>query len=489
MRSTLKKTSFYLVLGFLPLASNFLLAPLFTRFLNPVEYGLIALASLFQNYLNVVIDLGLKGSFSRYYFRYFKQPQIVRSLLSTVILFTLGVAAVIFIFFFFFGDWIFGLIFKNKLFTFEQYGQFVCVLALTALLNSVILTYYRNEENLKKYAFVSLGTFFMMMIGAIIGVVVYRYGAQGNILGKTAGGVLVVSVFLIGFFFRSGFRFEVRLVKPLLAYGLPLIPFGLLNITINNLDRFFIERYFDLSMLGQYNIAFLISTIPFILLNSFQSSVNPGVIKLLETSKGENKASNYHEINSNFKVMLLFMCVVLWSMLTFSGLFIMFYVGEEYRSIIEYLPILMLAFIPMIYQNMYGILLFYHYESKLLPWLSIVTLVSAIALNVALIPIIGIYGVALAVLGKNLLFAYSTYWVVKKRGYYEQEIFDLGKYQWLSVALGVAAVLALALVHLFPFHYQYATLAAGGLAGVFIFTLFKGEFLQVIAFVRSKLRF
>lgn len=490
MKATLKKTSFYLVLGFLPLASNFLLAPLFTRYLSPVEYGLIALATLFQNYLNIFVDLGLKGSFSRYYFRYFRQPSIVRALFSTVIISVSGFALLVYLFFFFFGDAIFSVVFKNDLFTFDRFGHFVCALTLSALLNAIILTWFRNEENLRKYALVSLSTFFMMTAGAVIGVVVYRYGALGSIIGKMSGGWLVVGTFLLFYFFGKGLRFEPRLLKPLLAYGLPLIPFGVLNITINNLDRFFVERYFDLNTLGQYNIAFLISTIPFIMLNSFQSSVNPGVVKLLETSRTEpvKRETVYREINNNFRLMLLFMGVMLWGMITFSGLFIRFYVGPEYRNVIAYLPILMLAFIPMIYQNIYSILLFFNYQSRLLPLISLVTLIGAALFNFILIPVIGIYGVALAVLCKNSLFAFATFWAVKRKGYYHTTLFHMGKYQWLMLSLAVSVVLSMLLIHLFPEHYHLATLTAGSLSGVFIFVLFKGQFFQLVAFLRQKIR-
>lgn len=489
MKSTLKKTSFYLVLGFLPLASNFLLAPLFTRFLSPAEYGLIALATLFQNYLNIIIDLGLKGSFSRYYFRYFRRPAIVKALFSTTIFSIIGIALIIYLFFLIFGDALFSRVFKNDLFTFHRFGHFVFVLALSALLNAVILTYYRNEENLKKYGLISLSTFFMMAIGAVIGVVAFRYGALGNITGKMTGGMIVIVLFLLFFFSKNRLRFDRRLLWPLLKYGFPLIPYGVLNITISNLDRFFIERYFDLDVLGQYNIAFLISTIPFIMLNSFQSSVNPAVIKLLETTQESNRASNYREINNNFRIMLLFMGIMIWGMITFSGPFIRFYVGPEYREVIHYLPILILAFIPLIYQNMFSILLFFHYQSKLLPILSLGTLAGAVVLNFLLIPRFGIYGVALAVLGKNLLYALVTYAAVRMKGYYVREAFHLGKYQWLTVLLAVSAALSLGFIHLLPEYYHLVTLAVGGITGVFIFALFYKNVQQAVTFARNKIPF
>jgi O-antigen/teichoic acid export membrane protein len=316
--------------------------------------------------------------------------------------------------------------------------------------------------------------------------VVFRYGALGSIIGKMAGASTVILIFLFAFFARKRIRFDFRLLKPLVLYGLPLIPYGLLNITIANLDRFFIERNFDLDVLGQYNIAFLISTIPFIMLNSFQSSVNPGVMKLLETSGGDNRVANHKEINSNLKLMVLFMSIMLWGMITFSGLFVKFYVGPEYRNIIMYLPILMMAFIPMIYQNMYSILLFHHYQSKLLPLLSLITLLVACVLNFLLIPVLGVYGVAIAVLGKNITYALSTYAAVKLKGYYVADAFCLGKYAWLTVLLGFAGTMSLILTHLFPDWSHLITLAVGGLTGVLIFVVFYKPVLQVVSWGLNK---
>lgn len=471
------------------MASNFLLAPLFTRFLSPVEYGLIALCSLFQNYLTIFLDVGLKGAFSRYYFRYFRKPAILKALFSTAIITVIVISGIVYGIMVVVGDALFAAVFKNELFTFQAYGHIVFALTVNALLNAIILTYYRNAEDIGRYAWVSLSTFFLMTIGAVIGVVVFRFGALGSMIGKATGVAIVITTFLVFFYKRNHASFSWRLLRPLLWYGYPLIPYALLNITIANLDRFFIERYFDLATLGQYTIAFLISTIPVIMLNAFQSSVNPAVMKALEVTKGNNYAEGYQEINSNFKLMMVVMVIMLWGMITFSGFFIMFYVGPQYRVVIEYLPILILAFIPLIYQNMFSILLFFHYQSKLLPIISLITLIGALASNFILIPILGIMGVAVAVVIKNLLFCMFTRWALVYKGFYNPTLFYLGRYHWLPVILASAALISLLLVHHFPAYYHLTNLLAGFIAGIFIFALFKTEFGRAIQFVRNRLNF
>lgn len=486
MKSSLKNTSYYVILGFLPLASNFLLAPLFTRYLTPKEYGLIALCTLFQNYLTIFVDLGLKGAFSRYYFRYHRNEKITNALFSTTLLSILIVSLLLFILLFWLGDILFQLIFGNSEFTFHTYGILVFPLTINALINAVILTYFRNTEDIFRYALLSLSTFFLMALGAIVGVVFFQKGAVGNVVGKAIGASVVIIAFLVIYFWKNSVVFSFRLIRPLVKYGYPLIPFALLNITIANIDRFFIERYFDLNILGQYNIAFLISTIPFILLNAFQSSVNPSIIKSMEKLKRENSGSIMADINGNFKLMLLMMGIVLWFIITFSGIFIRFYVGYEYRSVIQYLPILIAAFIPMIYQNMFSVILFFHYQSRLLPLISLATLAVAVLSNLLLIPWLGIFGVAVAVLIKNFAFGYFTKASLIYKGYYSDSLFVFGKYHWLMICVALTALASLILVNLYPHQYHICTFVSGIVSGIFIFAIFKKEFLTAWQQIRSK---
>ncbi|HAS35206.1 MAG TPA: hypothetical protein DCS15_01865 [Flavobacteriales bacterium] len=85
-KGLLKSTTIYIVLGCLPMGINFLLLPVFSEKLSEAEYGILTLASLFVGIATILVGLGLEGAFSRYYYQYYKQPKLVDSLLSTLIL-------------------------------------------------------------------------------------------------------------------------------------------------------------------------------------------------------------------------------------------------------------------------------------------------------------------------------------------------------------------------------------------------------------------
>src|SRR5690606_4560576 len=114
----LSSSFFYLVIGFLPLASNFLITPFFTRYLSPEEYGILALAALFQAYITIFISSGIDGAFSRLFFSYYKKPALLNAFFSTVLCCVAGISAAYSLLLFTFGDEIFNLVFSNKLFTF-----------------------------------------------------------------------------------------------------------------------------------------------------------------------------------------------------------------------------------------------------------------------------------------------------------------------------------------------------------------------------------
>jgi O-antigen/teichoic acid export membrane protein len=80
----LQKAFVYILVGFLPVAANFFLAPVYTRFLAPEEYALIGTAILFQSFLTFFLSLSLDGAFSRLYFDHDKDPAQKHTLLSTL---------------------------------------------------------------------------------------------------------------------------------------------------------------------------------------------------------------------------------------------------------------------------------------------------------------------------------------------------------------------------------------------------------------------
>src|SRR5215471_21031144 len=75
-------------------ALNFLLLPLYTRYLAPSDYGSITLAESFAAFFALVIGLGFDSSLQRLYFSYVDEPASLASYLGSTIKFALSVGSI-----------------------------------------------------------------------------------------------------------------------------------------------------------------------------------------------------------------------------------------------------------------------------------------------------------------------------------------------------------------------------------------------------------
>lgn len=260
-RTLVKNSLIYVFLGFLPLAVNLLLAPVYSKYISPDEYGLVALATIFQGFLVVIISFGLDGAFSRLYFDYHEKDRLVKGLMSTTLLTIIGGSFFFWVVLYFSGDFVFDYFLNNKLFTYSKYGHIIFFTTFSTVIHSVFLSYYRNKENVLAYSLVSLSFFFTSVIGILIGIVYLRAEAMGNIAGRAVGTTLVATILLFIYFLRNKVQFKMEYLKSCLNYSLPLIPYLILLMAYNNIDKIMIERYFDLDTLGFYNFAFLVSSV------------------------------------------------------------------------------------------------------------------------------------------------------------------------------------------------------------------------------------
>ncbi|MDP2692340.1 MAG: oligosaccharide flippase family protein [bacterium] len=426
--SVLKKGSFYLIISFLPLAANFLVLPFFTEYLSKTEYGILAMANVLQSYLTIFIGFGLPGTFSRFYYDYYLKEKLKFSLLATILLLVLLLVLIVGVLLFFFGETIFQLVVQNDSeLSFAKYGFIIWGLASTLIFYAIIQAFYRNEENIKMFAFIALSGFFLMLAGSISGVIIFRMGALGSILGKLVGILILIVPYFIYLFSHIKFKIRKSLFKPVFKYALPLIPYLLLGVIMNSLDKQFVENYLGLEDLGVYNVAFMIGSVPSIFLMAAQSTVYPQIFKLLtESVKG-----NLVQVRSLISMLLLFTLLIVAGLISFIKIITFYFIGSDYQGIIKFVPIIALAFC---FRALYVVMIIpieFEKKSNLLPVTTIVGLVTAIIGGMILIPRFGLYGacflIVLIQLSQLLAAVYFTYkiqWL--QRGFYNQKIYYIG---------------------------------------------------------------
>ena len=200
MKDLIKSSTIYILLGFLPTAVNFIMVPLLTTYLTKEEYGLLSISALFQGIIAIFLNIGLDAAFARYYFNVYKKRKLLHAYYSTVLLTVLGFSILLFGLLLILGDPFLEFVFKNNRYHFSDYGVITFVLSLATILHTIILSYYRNEENLKMYSLFSIITLAFTVTGILIGVVWFNKGAYGNILGRSIAFSGIVLLYLVWYF-------------------------------------------------------------------------------------------------------------------------------------------------------------------------------------------------------------------------------------------------------------------------------------------------
>jgi len=443
IRSLFRSTFIYTLLGFLPMASAFVLTPVYTKYMMPEEYGKVALANIFQAYLSIFIAIGIDSAFTRFFFRYRKRA-ITNALLSTSLISILGISALLYIVFLLAGPQVFQLAFDTPSFTYAEFGHFIFVTTMFAITYSVISQYYRDSENLKAFSLLALTYFVFVTAGSYIGIVVFRGGAQGSILGKMAGTVLTMIIYLCFFFYKTGFVFKPKYARQMYIYGYPLVIYSLLAVTFESMDRFFLNKHFTLNDLGQYNLAFVVASTIGIVLNSLQAAISPNVYKLLNS----NQPDKHAQVNTIYKYMLWITLFIVVACIAASYPVINYFISTNYHSCVVYIPLLALAWMGRTYFMIYSNPLFFHGKTTYLPLINFISVVIGIAANFILINTYGIIGVCLAVVIIKMSQAILTAIFMRRAGLYNSTEYNFGRIH--LVFLLVAASVLLITTDLIP---------------------------------------
>ena len=82
-----KNASHYILASLLPIAVGFLMLPIYTLYLSPTDYGILALVLSLQTFLPILMTLQIQGSIPRFYFEYYDDKAKLKVFISTILLF------------------------------------------------------------------------------------------------------------------------------------------------------------------------------------------------------------------------------------------------------------------------------------------------------------------------------------------------------------------------------------------------------------------
>lgn len=426
----------YTLVGFAPLSFSLLFTPVYTHYLSKEQYGLLNLFNTLSGLCLPFMGLGIDQAFSFLYWDYYKDKVKLRQFLYTTCSLIVLVSFIMILFALFFGKHILSLLITNDgEFKFWPFFILAFIYPLFMTLNRILTYLFRNGDEVKKFIILNLGSLILITIGSILGIIVFNKEAEGAVIGRTLGFVILVSYFIIKE--NSGFKnmFGFEQAKILIKLGLPLFVATIVGAASYMADRMVLERFGTLGMLGVYGLAITVSSVLEVLLNSLGNSFIPSIYKIIS----ENRIEQYDQARRYSVIFHLIMTIAIVSVIAMSYPLITFFIPSEYHEAISYVPILCVAYIPRSYFQFYSLMFYKGKKTHFLLFVNLLYLFVVTVFSYILYHALGTGGICLAVFAASLSTMVLSMYLSKK---VENTVFNFKKTYMLSFLISMSVLLS-----------------------------------------------
>ncbi len=394
----------------------FLLLPLLTIYINPADYGKIAIVNITISVVTVLISINFNGAILRSHFELnrVKQNQLFISAIkftffnSAILL--LLMSTVIFVLKTFFG--------LTNIYEISTYwGFFAVFISLANALFALLLVYF--QVRLKPYLHISviiLNTFTTAVI-SIIFVIVFKWGWEGRLLGiGVSSSIIILSMAL---WWKKDSQPSVQAIEnkyftsKLYGFGLPLIPHALSGVALVGIDRLFLSHFSDLKTVGIYSVAYQFGIIISIIVSAINTSWAP--IFFLRITNNEHQYVLKKTVSIFIIIIILFFTLNIstkWMIKTF--------LDKNYLDAVNFISLITLGYM---FEGFYIILsnyIIFFNKNIVLSYLTIIGLVVNTILNIVLIPARGAQGAAEATLVTYIIYFLIVFSYIV--GYYKKRV-------------------------------------------------------------------
>lgn len=259
---------------------GFFLLPLYTRYLTPAEYGVVAVGTTVAAVLSVLLPLGLHGSLARVYFD--ADSEIERRRRSgTVWVVMVLWAATLTLLLDQIGGQLFPLLFADV--PFQPYIRLALWTAFFNVFSLVPLGLLQIREQAGAYV-LATATGTLLNVACVAGAVVaLRAGAYGYLTGALVASAIMAVPYSVLTLRQIDIGLQRKVAAAALAYSLPLVPHGVASWVLELSDRIVLERYVPLSQLGLYSLGYQISLV----LSIVAAAVNSAWVPFLFRTNAE----------------------------------------------------------------------------------------------------------------------------------------------------------------------------------------------------------
>jgi len=368
---------------------NFGLVVLYTRFLTPADFGMVALAEVIAAIVSTVSGLGLTAAIQPLFFRYVGDRTALQQCVSSLLRF--GAAATMF---FLTTSLLAGTLFSRSLGFHVAFWPYVAIALGTAAALQLVdyrLVLYQIEEKPPAYSMLAAASFVFTGAFTVYGVILLRGGAVGLLGGKLTGAILTLclAAWLGRRWLKGGW--QKSFVREALPIALPLLPHMLLALGLIAADRLILQRYRSMQEVGLYSLAYTLGMMMFLVTASVAQAWSPSFYRM--ASQGDEKRPVLGRMQT--MVVLLLGAVAVFGS-TIAHPFVRFVLDSRYWPVERLVPLVIGGYLFHAVFALFQMSALHARKTQFVWVVSIVALTVNLVLNFAWDPKWGMYGAAWA---------------------------------------------------------------------------------------------
>ena len=484
----LKDISYVYTFAYLAAPIGYAIRILLSEKLTLEQFGLMYAIIGFYMFISIFISLGLPFSFNYYGVKYFNEKKY--SEFKSLFVFTLSIQSALLllcgIIIYFLSEFL-----VNNYFKVEYSGMiiisFMIYFAFLNLLKTIIFSYIA----VKNFFIANIITFSQLCL-IVIGIIIFPFDTNFNSLIGLVWGIpcltiftLFTSLFVIkyNYMFKEKLKFSKSLINDNFKYGIQILIGSSGLYIITRIDVLFVTYFFSVSDVGIYEVALSISMI----LSTLFNPINRFLFPYTSEKKFEDSIKSLQELC--FKIYHYF----LYLSLPFVGLFVIYskeivllLFSENFSNSITLLPILSIAVLFFIFQQLNFSILAGLNELKIRNKILLIGATLNIILNLVLIKFIGLAGISWGSLFSfSFIFFYSYYELIKRK---VLVFFNITKLVLNIIGVSVFLILVYYLKYWIEFPFRFGllieiglVLSIGGIVYlVFGLIMFRKELMELI---------
>ena len=407
-RSSLARSAgVYTISSVINASIPFLMMPVLTRYLTPVDYGIVAMFAVLLGIVTPFVGLNLHGAVS---VRYFDKnaanlPRFIGNCFMIVIINALFVLAVLRLFA--------GPISRFSALPREWLWTVVFIAAAQSV-GLMLMTLWQVQNKPVRYGvFQNLQTLVNISLSLLLVV-----GLGKNWQGRIEAQMITLAIFALvaGYLlYRNGwlkFTYDRPSINSALRFGIPLIPHALGGMLIVQTDRMFLVNMAGVATAGIYTVGYQFGMIVDLVASSFNQAYAPWLFKQLSLDDQTTKKKIVKLTYLYFLLILLFAVglslVVPW--------FLTFFVGKNFIGAGKYVFWIALGYACNGMYYMVANYIFFAGKTAILAWVTFITALLNIAFNYVLIKMNGPIGAAQASAFAFFL-CFALTWILSARVY------------------------------------------------------------------------